>query len=75
MLQQLESGSDQTAGELLAQFQARYPDRYRRGHLRTVQRRLRIWRQQAVQRLICDMEDMTADLGYHSGAVPLKART
>ena len=65
MLQQLESDPDQTAGELLARFQARYPDRYRRGHLRTVQRRFRIWRQQAVQRLICDMEGMTEDLGYH----------
>lgn len=74
MLQQLESDPDQTARGLLAQFQARYPDRYRLGHLRTVQRRLRIWRQQAVQRLICDMEGMTADLAHHSGSVQLKAR-
>lgn len=27
-----------------------------------------------VQRLICDMEEMTADLGYHRGSVQLKAR-
>jgi hypothetical protein len=74
MLQQLETDPDQTARELLAQFQARYPDRYRLGHLRTVQRRLRIWRQQAVQRLICDMEGMTADLGYQSGSMQIKAR-
>jgi hypothetical protein len=74
MLQKLESDPDQTARELLAQFQARYPGRYRIGHLRTVQRRLRIWRQQAVQRLICDMEGMTADLGYHSGLGRPKAR-
>ena len=74
ILQQLESDPDQTARELLAQFQARYPDRYRLGHLRTVQRRLRIWRQQAVQRLICDMDGMTADLGYRSGTAQPKAR-
>jgi Integrase core domain len=66
MLQQLELDPDQTARELLAQFQARYPNRYCLGQLRTVQRRLRIWRQQAVQRLICDMEGMTEDLGNHA---------
>lgn len=67
MLQCLESDPDQTASELLARFQARYPERYNLGHLRTVQRRLKDWRRQAVQRLICDMEGMTQDLTCKRG--------
>lgn len=63
MLQCLESDPDQTARELLTAFQARHPDRYHAGHLRTLQRRLKIWRREAVQRLICDMEGHTEDAG------------
>lgn len=68
MLQHLESDPDQTAQELLAHFQTRYPDRYHLGHLRTVQRRLKIWRRDVVQRLICQMEEFTEDLGCESAA-------
>ena len=44
MLQRLDADPDQTALELLIDFQARYPDRYNARHLRTLQRRLKIWR-------------------------------
>jgi len=66
MLQCLEADPDQTALQLLIDFRARYPDRYHDRHLRTLQRRLKIWRHEAVQRLICEMHDFTEDVG--SGA-------
>ncbi|RWD81413.1 MAG: transposase [Mesorhizobium sp.] len=48
----LEERPDQTALELLVEFQVRYPGRYSLHQLHTLQRRVRAWRQQAVQRLI-----------------------
>ena len=48
----LEERPDQTALELLVEFQARYPGQYSLRQLHTLQRRVRAWRQQAVQRLI-----------------------
>jgi hypothetical protein len=48
----LEERPDQTALELLVEFQARHPGRYSLRQLYTLQRRVRAWRQQAVQRLI-----------------------
>jgi hypothetical protein len=59
MLQRLDADPDQTALELLIDFQARYPDRYNARHLRTLQRRLKAWRCEAVQRLICEMQGFT----------------
>ncbi|MDX8522733.1 hypothetical protein [Mesorhizobium dulcispinae] len=52
MAQCLEERPDQTALELLVEFQARYPGRYSLRQLYTLQKRVRAWRQQAVQRLI-----------------------
>jgi hypothetical protein len=52
MVQCLEQRPDQTALELLIEFQARYPGRYSSRQLYTLQKRVRMWRQQAVQRLI-----------------------
>jgi hypothetical protein len=52
MVECLEEYPDQTALELLVEFQVRYPGRYTQGQLHTLQKRVRIWRQQAVQRLI-----------------------
>ena len=66
MLQCLEADPDQTSRELLAAFQIRYPDRYHAAHLRTLQRRLKIWRRDAVQRLICEMDGLTEDVGCES---------
>jgi hypothetical protein len=43
-----------------------YPDCYTTGQLRTLQRRLEIWRHAAVQRRICEMHRPTQDIG--SGA-------
>ena len=59
MLQCLEARPDQTAVELLTEFQARYPGFYSAGHLRTLRRRLQAWRREAIQRLICEMKDLT----------------
>jgi hypothetical protein len=67
MLQCLETDPDQTSRELLAAFQIRYPDRYHAAHLRTLQRRLKIWRHEAVQRLICEMGGLTEDVSCESG--------
>lgn len=62
MLQWLEEHPDQTAVELLIEFQARYPGTYNRSHLRTLRRRLQVWRREAIQRLICKMQDHTQDV-------------
>ena len=51
----LEEGPDQTALELLVEFQVRYPGCYSMRQLHTLQRRVRTWRQQAVKRLIGDV--------------------
>jgi len=67
MLQRLDADPDQTALELLIDFQARYPDRYNARHLRTLQRRLKIWRREAVQRLICEMKGFTTNVGTEPG--------
>jgi hypothetical protein len=67
ILQRLDADPDQTALELLIDFQARYPDRYNARHLRTLQRRLKHWRRDAVQRLICEMQDFTQDVGSRIG--------
>ena len=66
MLQSLEADFDQTSHELLAAFMIRYPGRYDLGHLRTVQRRMKIWRHNAVQRLIIEMGGLTEDVSWYS---------
>lgn len=50
----LEEHPYQTALELLVEFQTRYPGQYSSSHLRTLQKRVRAWRQQAIQWLIGD---------------------
>jgi len=62
MLECLEERPDQTALELLLEFRARYPERYTLRQLATMQRRLRVWRREAVRRLICDSEERTQDV-------------
>ena len=56
----LEEHPDQTALELLVEFQARYPGQYSSRQLYTLQKRVRAWRQQAIQRLISAVGDMPA---------------
>ena len=51
----LDERPDQTALELLVEFQARYPGRYHLCQLHTLQKRVRTWRQEAVQRLVNDL--------------------
>ncbi len=52
MLGCLEEDPDQTALELLVEFQVKYPGCYSQRQLHTLQKRVRVWRQQAVQRLL-----------------------
>ena len=63
MLQCLEERPDQTAKELLVEFQARYPGIYDATHLRTLRRRVSVWRREAIKRLICEMSVFTKDIG------------
>ena len=53
---------DQTAKELLIEFQARYPGIYRRSHLRTLRRRVQVWRREAIQRLIFKLQEHSKDV-------------
>ena len=64
MVHHLEEYPDQTALELLVEFQARYPGRYSMRQLYTLQKRVRIWRQQAVQRLIADVGRQTSNVSF-----------
>ncbi len=59
MLQCLEAQPDQTAVELLIEFRARYPEHYSLRQLCTLERRVRAWRRGAVQRLMCEMTNLT----------------
>jgi len=59
MMQCLEEHPDQTALELLIEFQARYPGRYSMRQLYTMQKRVRAWRKEAVQRLIAEVSRPT----------------
>jgi len=62
MVQCLEEHPDQTALELLLEFQARHPGRYGTRQLYTLQKRVRAWRREAVQRMICDMRHATTNV-------------
>ncbi len=62
MHQWLEEHPDQTAKELLIEFQARYPGIYHRSHLRTLRKRVQVWRREAIQRLIFVLQEHTQDV-------------
>jgi hypothetical protein len=59
MAECLEEWPDQTALELLVEFQARYPGKYTLRQLYTLQKRVRLWREQAVQRLVSELSSPT----------------
>ena len=61
MVRCLEEQPDQTALELLVEFQARYPGRYSMRQLYTLQRRVRVWRQGAIHRLISEIGNEPQD--------------
>jgi hypothetical protein len=61
-LQCLEARPDQTALEPLLEFRARYAERYTLRQLSTMQRRLQVWRREAVKRLICDGQGLTQNV-------------
>lgn len=69
MLQCLETEPDQTALELLIEFQARYPEKYSLRNLSALHRRVRVWCRDAVQRLICELKDRTHDVTATTVAV------
>jgi len=58
----LEAQPDQTALELLVEFRARYPDRYHLRNLSALHRRVRVWRREAAQRLIYDINGDIANV-------------
>ena len=62
VLQCLGAKPDQTALELLMEFRARYPEGYSARQLRKLQRRLKVWRREAVQRLICEIQNLTQNV-------------
>lgn len=62
MCQHLETDPDQTGKELFAELQSRYPDQYKAGQIRTLQRRLQIWRRQAARRLVFGVQDQSFTL-------------
>src|SRR5690606_28871656 len=59
---------DQTALELLVEFQARYAGRYSLRQLHTLQRRVRAWRREAVQRLVHHMDGVATDVSASATA-------
>ena len=59
MCQHLEADPDQTGRELFAELQSRYPDQYRSGQIRTLQRRLEKWRKQAARHLVFGVQDQS----------------
>lgn len=65
----LEEQPDQTALELLVEFQARYPGHYTLRQLHSLQRRVRSWRQQAVQRLISEVSSLPPYVASHPSRV------
>jgi transposase InsO family protein len=64
MAQCLEEHPDQTALELLIEFQARYPGQYTLRQLYTLQKRVRAWRQAAIDRLITGESGLTPAFSY-----------
>jgi hypothetical protein len=65
MLECLVARPDQTALELLLEFRARYPERYTLRQHSTMQRRLRLWRREAVKRLISNGNEMSQDVAAY----------
>ena len=55
----LENHPDLTGRELFGELEARHPGQYRPGLLRTLQRRLQIWRAQAARRLVFGVTEPT----------------
>ena len=66
----LDADPDQTGRELFAEFQSRYPGRYRPGQIRTLQRRLETWRKQAARRLVFGVEDRSLLIDSSATAPP-----
>ena len=64
VLRWLQQDPDATATSLLERLDERYPDRFKSGHLRTLQRRVQEWRSMMAKHLV---------FGAVEGATPVKA--
>jgi hypothetical protein len=67
----LEEHPDQTALELLVEFQSRYPGEYSSRQLHTLQRRVRTWRRDAVQRLIGEVSVLPPNVAARPSYLPV----
>jgi hypothetical protein len=56
ILKLMDQDPDQTGRELIHQIISRYPRKYTIAHLRTLQRRLKSWRKDSIEKLIYEME-------------------
>jgi hypothetical protein len=61
-----EAEPDLTTRQLLQRLQARYPGSYPDGQLRTLQRRLKIWRGQIAHELILSTSAEANSAGQHA---------
>ena len=64
----LEAQPDQTARELLVEFQARYPGKYKTSQVDTLAKYVRKWRKQEIQRLIGDVGSDSGGLARSSAS-------
>jgi hypothetical protein len=71
MCQHLDTDPDQTGLEVFAELQSRYPGKYQPCQLRTLQRRLQTWRNQAARRLVFGVQDQSFTLpSIPAAAIP-----
>jgi hypothetical protein len=63
ILRQLQADPDKTAKDLFLTFCVKTPGRYVAGQLRTLQRRVKAWRADAVRKLVFDLETQPLSVG------------
>lgn len=68
--QLLDADPDQNGKELFVQLCAKYPGRYADGQLRTLQRRLKAWRTEAVRKLVFDLQTQPLAVQTEVGPPP-----
>jgi hypothetical protein len=75
MAQMLEADPDLTGVEILEEMCLQYPDKYDPNQLRTVQRRVKLWRRDAARRLVFNVGHPSLVQKVEGGAqpAPLKA--
>ncbi|MEE9229792.1 MAG: transposase, partial [Acidobacteriota bacterium] len=66
----LDVEPDRTAKELLERLQGEYPGEFSKANLRTLQRRVKTWRADAVRRLVFAHHDRSPGAQHSVGAIP-----